>query len=440
MKTAAINAQEKSKYSPKYVLFICVVFSVLILVRAWSNVALYAFAGVSLLVFLVSNLGHCIAFLFFLLPFATILKQNVNGMSVFALLFFLVVVKMVLSRRRVDAKLLAALIVFFVYTLLFTGVAKLTTIATMIAGILMLYCLKQDNVDVDMTSLVVVYSVAICLSSVLALYKESLPIINIFVEDAMLKLGEDEYALRFSGLQGNPNYYTLDIVVALSAIVALLYYKKEKNITLTICMIALSVFGLMSVSRSFLIAWIVLLICWFFLSVKQGAGKVLSSLLVVAIGVVVVYYFAFDYVNAFLFRFSEEQTGTLNDMTTGRIGIWQAYLETIFGDLKILFFGNGLNTVLKPGGKGTHNTYLESLFYLGIVGTAILVISIGISIKRVAFRGVAWLPVLVLAFRMFGIGILTNDNLWFYFSIALILACDYYKDCKKMRSAQGRRG
>ena len=250
-----------------------------------------------------------------------------------------------------------------------------------------------------------------------------------------MRLGENEYTTRFSGLQGNPNYYTLDIVAALSAIIVLVYYKKEKTVLLAICLIALSVFGLMSVSKSFLLTWILLLVCWFVLSIRQGFGKLFGSILVVTIGAMIVYYFAYDYINAFLFRFAADNSGTLDSITTGRTELWSLYLDEIFNNIRILLFGNGLNTMIETLGKGAHNTYLEALFNLGIVGSTILIISICICMNRVKFKGVVWIPVMMLMIRMFAIGILTYDNLWFYISIPLMLACDHQKERAKNQTS-----
>ncbi len=412
------------RYSPKYVVLICALFAVLIFARAINDVAFYAFAGVSAVVFAISNIGHCISFLFFLLPFATILKQDPDGMSFFTLLFFLVILKMVIFHRRIDVRLLIVVVFFTAYNLIVSGMGELTTAVTMAAGILMLYYLRNDDVDLNVTSAVVTYSVGIVLSSVLALFREVLPIINTFVNESMMRLDATEYASRFSGLHGNPNYYTLDIIVALSAVIVLMYYKKNTQKLLTVFLLALSIFGLMSVSKSFLLTWLLLVVCWFFLSIKQGMGKLAKFMFVVLIGAIVTYYFAYDYINTYLFRFIEDSSGTLESITTGRTELWGIYFKEAVSDVKIFFFGNGLNTILDYLDKGPHNTYLEFLFNLGVVGSLLLFIALGLCKGRAKFKGATWIPVIMLMIRMFAIGILAYDNLWFYLAVLLMLAYD----------------
>ena len=218
----------------------------------------------------------------------------------------------------------------------------------------------------------------------------------------------------------------MDVTVALSAIIVLMYKNASSKIY-TILLIALSIFGLMSVSKSFLFAWMLLMLCWFILSIKQGVGKFTKFMFVGIIGAALAYYFAYDYINTYLFRFTEDSDGTLDSITTGRWEIWSVYLKTIFNDTKILFLGNGLNTIIEKIELGAHNTYLEMLFALGIVGTIILMIALRISIGQAKFKGVVLIPVAILLVRMVAISILSYDNLWFYLAILEMLVCEHQK-------------
>ena len=408
------------QYNYKYVLGICALFFVLLVARGINDFFFYAFAAVSSVLFIVSNSGHCISFLFFLLPFATILKQDVGGMSFFTVLFFLVILKLTIKLHKISAWLIVFLAVLSLYCLAFSGFGELSTIITMVSGILLLYYLRNEKLDADINITVIVYSIGIVLSSILAMFKHVLPVIELFVNESMLKLKGTEYASRFSGLQGNPNYYTLDITIALAAIVVLLYNNRNTKIH-TIFLVILSVFGLMSVSKSFLVTWIFLIVCWLLISIKQGVRKTIKFLIVAMVGAMVVYFFAYEYINTYLYRLLGDSSGTLESITTGRTEIWTGYLSEILGNIKILFFGNGLNTISETIGMGTHNTYLETLFSLGFFGTLIMLVTLRISIGKIELKQGVWIPILVLMIRMFALGMLTYDNLWFYFAVISLL-------------------
>ncbi len=406
------------KDSMKYVITICLILTALIFGRSVNNTMFYAFAGVSLVVFLFSSISHCFSLLLFLLPFASILKINVDGMSFFTILFFVFVLRMMIAKKTINTNVFMLLMLFVLFCLCFSGFAQITTIVTMIFGMVMLYHLRTTKINVN--SAVIAFSLGIVLSSSLALLKDVFPIVNTFVVDSMLRLDSQHYVVRFAGLQGNPNYYTLDILVVLSVIIVLMYHKSTPRIY-TVCLIALSAFGLMSVSKSFLLCWMLLIVFWFVLSIKQGVGNFMKFLMIGIIGCVVVYLYAYDSINAYIFRFIGDSGGTWGSITTGRTNIWKQYIDIIFNDIKIFLFGNGLNTIAS-GLKGTHNTYLEALFSLGILGTGLLMASIKACMGKIISKPIMWIPVIILFVRMIAIGILTYDNLWLYLAIFVCIS------------------
>ena len=62
--------------------------------------------------------------------------------------------------------------------------------------------------------------------------------------------------------------------------------------------------------------------------------------------------------------------GGIADQTTGRTEIWEKYFECINNaNIKELLFGFGFNaSVSDIVGIASHNTYIEFLFFYGIVG------------------------------------------------------------------------
>ena len=188
------------KDSMKYVIGMCLLFTLLILGRAVSDILFYVFAAVSSVVFLVSSVAHSFSLLLFLLPFASILKPYVGSVSFFTILFFVVVLKMLFKKATISVKLFVPLVLFAVYSLCFSGFETITIIATMTLGILMLYYLQSTEINVDLS--ILAFSLGIILSSILALLKTFFPIVATFTADAAVKLGSEQYAVRFAGLCG----------------------------------------------------------------------------------------------------------------------------------------------------------------------------------------------------------------------------------------------
>ena len=422
MKAVMINnlttvTKEKTNYT--FLVSICVLFSVLFFLRAINNFFFYVIVLLSLAVFICCRIQYCFPLLCFFMPFATILKANAGSISFFTILFFVLMARLVLKYKYIDAKLLIVLLVFFLYNLIFSSFGQLTTSITMLSGVIIMYYIGKEHINAVET--VIIFSAGITIASLLALLKDHFPILNTFVTDSMMKLGDGSYALRFSGLQGNPNYYTLDIIVAISAIVVLLNNSVKPKIPLICFVIILSVFGFMSVSKSFLVTWGLMMILWLAVLLKKNFIQALKFIIIAGVALIIFYIVASEYIDLYISRILEDIGGSLDDITTGRLSIWIDYIKAIFQDLKILFMGNGLNTILESVGKGTHNTFLESIFYLGIFGSLLLLSLLWLSGGKLLFNKIIWLPLVVIVVRMIAIGILTYDNFWIYFAIYIVL-------------------
>ena len=272
----------------------------------------------------------------------------------------------------------------------------------------MLYLLK--NISMDYKYTIISYAIGICFASCLALLKSFLPVIQHFINDVAIKLGEGSYANRFSGLQGNPNYFTLDVIIVLSSLVVAYYLKPEK--IYLFLFVLLSIFGIMSISKSFFISWVILIFIWFVISIKDNIINLFKFIGLFLIAFLLIYCVAYEYINAYVLRFAEDIGGSLASITTGRTVIWRKYLETIFSDPLILLFGSGLNS--KVNNLGTHNTYIDCFFGFGIIGTIIFIILLKQCFVGLLKFKIMWVPISILLIRMIAIGILSYDNLWFY--------------------------
>lgn len=416
--TWCIRPFATDRFSSRYVAGMCALFAILLLGRAFNNAMLYVFFGVAALAFVVSNPAHCVVFLFFLLPLASIIKPYVGSMSYYTVFFFLTVVKMVIAHRKIDIRILVLVALFFAYNLVFSGTRGITALITMTAGILLVYYLRLGNINLKTVTLA--FTAGICLASCLALFRQNLPVINGFIQEAVLKTGQSEYANRFSGLTGNPNYFTLDVIMVQAALIVLMH-QEQKQMLYLICFGVLTVFGFMSVSQSYLLAWILLVFCWFLLSLQKGIRGLMRFVFIGVLMLAVTAVFAFEYIELFAFRIMSSVQGGAADITTGRADIWKDYLEVIMNDLKILFFGNGINTTIDTG-RATHNTYLEYIFYFGVVGTSVLLGAMKLAMGKILREKILWVPVLILLVRMLAIGIATHDNIWFYLGLIVLLA------------------
>lgn len=401
-------------------IILCVVLFFLIVFRGIYNSGIYAIVLLSSLIFIFLDERECLIYLVFLAPFSIVLKTSVDGMTFYNVFLFIVLIRVLLNVGRFEKNHLIIFLSFLFYCLFFSGIDKIKAIISMGAWLLFIYYI--NIIDVNGEKIVYAYCGGLCLSSLLALFRDKLPLIKSFlsIDIGQLKLAEDTYAERFSGLQPNPNYFSLDLTVAISCIIVLIILRNAK-IYDWFYLVSLFFFGLMTVSQSFIVGIIPLIFLWLFFSSRKKIGKAINVLFVLATIAFFVYIFERDYVNLFLFRFSQRQGGSLATVTTGRSDIWMEYIQSIMNSPKIMLFGNGLNTLVDSG-RGAHNTYLELLFSLGLCGCTLYICLIILSLRNIVKVRELKIPIIILLIRLFAITIITWDNIWIYLILFICLS------------------
>lgn len=182
--------------------------------------------------------------------------------------------------------------------------------------------------------------------------------------------------MRFMGLIEDPNYYMTLVLVGLAVLCKLNEAGRIKNLTFWGLAVVLTLFGVITYSKTFLLVFILLggiYIIWQFWSRKVFKGVFFASVAVVA-GM----YLLFAETSPFAVVMQRLTSAkTLSDLTTRRSDIYVAYWRAITENPRVLFFGRGLGAQLLQG-RGAHNLYLEIAYYLGFVGLG-LVLSFYIS-------------------------------------------------------------
>lgn len=179
---------------------------------------------------------------------------------------------------------------------------------------------------------------------------------------------------RLSGFYGDPNFYTAQITAALGGCLVLILNVKEKQKVLLGAIIFLLLYcGFLSGSKSFLLVLAALVVLWI-VNLFFVRGKISTKLLLLLSGLIIGIFIATSslfssLIDVFLTRFSN--TNSLSDLTTHRTEIWMNYLRTMMTDPKLLLLGQGL-TNFNINGRATHNTIIQIVYQLGLVGTPIL--------------------------------------------------------------------
>lgn len=405
---------QNKQHNRKILVWLVVLAGGLICLRSISSAFLYPLVLVLIAIFAFVPLKSCLPLLCFLFPFATIIKTQPGQVSLFTVMFLIFVIRIVLKKGSLKRIFLVSLLFFVAYAFIISGTSKIILIATMACGFIMVHDVCQND-EYDYTEVFYAFCAGIILASVLGMLRDYLPIIDNFVRDSAQRIGHNEHVERFVGLVGNPNYFTMDISVALSCLVVSMATSKPKKINVLLFVI-LSVFGLMSVSKSFLIVWVVLLLILMFYGLRNGGSSFVKLFVVLVITAVFVYVFAKESIDTYIYRLTQDSEGDLSGFTSGRTEIWLTYIKAIISDIRILFFGSGVGVTLVAA---THNTYLEPIYYLGVVGCVLyfFVFKMSVSLKSLPKKYVYYIPVLVMLIRFMGISVFVHDSFWYYLLI-----------------------
>lgn len=395
------------------VLYLCIAMGILLSLRVVSNMFIYPaiLFGVAAILLAKPSSGLCL--MFFTLPLAPIFKLSPNQFSFFMIMLLVLVLKLIFA-RKISPLFLISILTLGCYFVVFMSAGQVVAIGTMITGMMLVYFSLRDD-DIDISGLILAYSAGILLSAILGMLRMELPILQELVGDTDVLL----YGVgvsRFYGLHGNPNYFTLDITMATSGLAVFLVTKKKMGIY-AVLFCVLSIIGLMSVSNSFLITFFALLI-WMMISFLQiNVGRLVKCALLLACFAVVVVAIMPDTVSAYADRLLGGNSHTLSEFTTGRTDIWLLYITEIMTNLKVLLFGGGIGEII--GELGAHNTYIELIFMLGLIGGALYLVSLFqcFVVKKNKMLLIFLAPLLVFLLRLMAIGVLIYDSIWFYYII-----------------------
>jgi len=284
------------------------------------------------------------------------------------------VAKLIFNRKNLDAIFLIFWMIFSAFLLL--GSQGNYTVFIKQAMILPLIYLFFSEKRIDVKSFVLNYANGLLLSSIIALFKDVIPNMSNYILD------ERAYELetsveRFIGLYSDPNYYSLALILALSAIFVLYAYKRI-GVSAYIYYGLIAFFGSQTVSKSFFLMFLFLSVVFVFILIKNNKIKTsIVFFLLLCFGAYLVFSGKIPIFENVLERFAAAKG---DDITTGRSGIWTKYSEFLFEKPWRIVFGSGIGTGYL--GAAAHNTYIDFLYYYGILGTVLFLSTLFIALTH----------------------------------------------------------
>ncbi len=376
-----------------------------------SNYFFLLVAGYTILISCFAKTENTYYHLLFLLPYSVIFKLSPTSTSLFTYLMIGTGVILLLRKKYIKPMPIITIMIFVVYAILGMG-NNYTTVLKMIAGLLLLYIFVNTVEKDDFKNQIMAYGLGMLGSSIIGTMKDTWGTLTIYFNDMDFVYVDGVRSLRFSGLNYDPNYYAIGVIIVIFLCLRLFFNKEGNRLLLGGVITSLVIFGFVSYSKMFLLS--ILLLGVVFVFYRMKSPKQLLITLIGTMFIVGLFYWWADhsgYLNTILERLSD------GDISTGRFDIWKGYLEHIWSSPMTLLFGDGLGSPYYLP-QEPHNAYIELVFFLGIVGgtifvsTIIHIICCSKYVKRRTFIDFA----LVLLFLiMIGtLGIVTVNDFMFY--------------------------
>ena len=359
----------------------CIALSLLLClahIRGSTLLVLVCLAGFMVLVGQACIMDLSFPVLMYFLPWSPILRTDPTTFSFYTLALVMVCAISILKKRfRFKRYHIAMGMILVAVTLLSKLIDGFGLTFDYIAFMMLLLVFPVVKEEwkagkYDFYQIVIFFSVGIIAAALCAMNFASYANIARFIRiDAYLTV------IRRSGFYGDANFYTAQVTAAIGGgLAGLLREKRRGHSVLLFALVVLLLYcGFLSGSKSFVLITMLLILLWL-IGLFRMQGRGVFKILLLFAAVLVASFIATsetfrELIEVLIVRFSFR--ANISDFTTGRTDVWGRYLQEFLSNWKTLFLGKGFTNVL-IGEKSTHNTLLQMIFQLGLVGTPVLAV------------------------------------------------------------------
>ena len=347
---------------------ICMLIILGILVGHLQYVALLCSAAV--LLFCTPKTQLCLMFM--LMSFANVFKSAPGTQSFFTIITMLYVFRHYLGKRRVSYPVFIVLVfgveIFMVQLL--RGTIDTAKSVKFIFNLLFLFAACDDFQQEWLKDISLYY---ICGVELASLTKACglFPQLSLYTGELYGEIIGGVPVYRFAGLYNDPNYYSINLILALCILVCLYDKKLISGQATTVLSTPLLVFVGMTGSKSALLMLFLPIVLLAY-SNSKNRKYFYQVIFVIACVFLVLYVFSgkVDVFNKTIDRLILAKNG--DSLTTGRTAIWKDYFDYVLTELGTLLIGKGVGAEFLHG-HAAHNTVIETVYHLGLIGGIVVV-------------------------------------------------------------------
>lgn len=360
-------------------ILICIVSSILVVLKMYtgSNLFLVGFMLFIMTAMLLDKQPHRVDYLLFFISWVYVIKFDLTSYSLFVVLSFVYIMLSIITLFMLNKSISTRLVMTYVLFGCFVVGATLFNRGNVIEvlGFVLNYSVIFFAVlFIDSTTYfkryTYVYATGLLAAAVVRWISFSVQEIDSFIQSmTIVNTVKTTSTLntRFTGLDLDPNYFSLQILIAITCLFVLFYYDNKKDVKPIVLIMILAVFGVFTYSKMFIITCVAFILITFIMFVQHNiktAWKFASF--IIAICSVILFFFYEKLIEIYKIRFFGAGTST-DAITTGRLSSWQLFATEILQSTKIFLMGAGFGTSFSKE-KMAHTIYLSTPYYLGIIG------------------------------------------------------------------------
>ncbi len=351
------------------------VVTIFILLGTYNSVFSYLALLFAIIQLLITPITTNAYILFYIMNFSSIFKASPDSFSFFTLLFIVFVIKYMVKKKisTFEVNLLLFMIFLIIMQYIHSGTIDILKTIKFFVSMEFIFYIWDDRKKLNVYILMKVYSLGVIIASLIAFgANPNLFKINEYILKQNFKYG-NVFIGRFSGLYSDPNYYGVNVIIAMCLLI-ILYYSNRLKLSLFLTeFFALMFFAINTYSKSVFFMLLIPLSLIFYILFKKR--HYFLSITLLAIGFILLGFIfrgEITKVNMIIYRLKGTRLSNLKDnlnyITTGRIDLWETYLDRILHEYKYLYFGRGINYPI-IGDLAEHNTFIQLVYYFGIIGT-----------------------------------------------------------------------
>lgn len=366
---------------------ICIISSIFVVLKIYtgSNLFLWIFFLLTSTAMLLDKQQHRIDYLLFFISWVYVIKFDISGYSLLVVLssfyILLSILTIFLQKQGISKRLLLIFFLFAFYTVAVTLVSGGNLIAVLgfVLNYSVLFCaVVTINERAYFRRYTYIYALGLLAASIVRLISYSVPKIDHFIESMTVVntvKTMNSISTRFTGLDLDPNYFSLQVLIAMACLLVLFNLDGKKEKKSIVLLVILAFFGILTYSKMFIITFVVFILMTFIVFIKNNVKTAIKfSTFIVIICGAVLYFFYESLFEIYWIRFFGSGIST-DAITTGRVSSWSIFINEILQNTKVFVLGAGFGTSFAKV-KMAHTMYLSTPYYIGLLGVALSVLYI----------------------------------------------------------------